>query len=103
MPVGPLIGRESELLALEQALASARLVTVTGAGGCGKTRVALELLGRIRDRGEPIEGRVVELAIVRSTDHVVDAFLRALTPGSAPDEPRWRFWPKAWPDDAPSW
>jgi predicted ATPase/DNA-binding CsgD family transcriptional regulator len=77
MPEGPLIGRESELLALEQALASARLVTITGAGGCGKTRVALELLGRVRARGEPIDSRVVELAIVRSADHVVDAFLRA--------------------------
>src|ERR1019366_6866338 len=77
MPEGPLIGRESELLALEQALASARLVTIAGAGGCGKTRVALELLGRVRARGEPIDSRVVELAIVRSADHVVDAFLRA--------------------------
>jgi predicted ATPase/DNA-binding CsgD family transcriptional regulator len=75
---GPLIGRESELLALEQAVGSARLVTVTGTGGCGKTRVARELAGRIGVRSEPLDVVIVELAMVRSAGHVVDALLRAL-------------------------
>jgi predicted ATPase/DNA-binding CsgD family transcriptional regulator/tetratricopeptide (TPR) repeat protein len=78
LPEGPLIGRESELLGLEQAVDSARLVTVTGAGGCGKTRVARELAGRIRTRFEPFDVVIVELATVRSAGHVVDAVLRAL-------------------------
>lgn len=35
------VGRELELAALREALATTRLVTVTGAGGCGKTRLAI--------------------------------------------------------------
>ena len=44
---GPLIGRESELAELQSKLASSPLVTITGAGGCGKTRLALETAERI--------------------------------------------------------
>ncbi len=40
------IGRESELAELETALKGHRLVTLTGVGGVGKTRLALELAGR---------------------------------------------------------
>jgi predicted ATPase/class 3 adenylate cyclase len=35
------VGRESELQALDEILEGARLVTLTGAGGCGKTRLAI--------------------------------------------------------------
>jgi predicted ATPase len=38
----PLIGRERELAEMKAALAQARLVTLTGAGGVGKTRLALQ-------------------------------------------------------------
>lgn len=37
-----LVGREQELIELRSAIDSERLVTLTGAGGCGKTRLALE-------------------------------------------------------------
>src|SRR6185503_13385940 len=42
----PLIGREQELVELRHILAlpTTRLVTLTGPGGCGKTRLALELI-----------------------------------------------------------
>lgn len=36
------IGRESELAELQRLLRTSRLVTLTGAGGVGKTRLALE-------------------------------------------------------------
>ena len=36
------LGREQELAALDGLVAEARLVTVTGAGGAGKTRLAVE-------------------------------------------------------------
>src|SRR5215472_10301171 len=36
------LGREQELAALDEMVAGARLVTVTGAGGAGKTRLAVE-------------------------------------------------------------
>jgi transcriptional regulator with XRE-family HTH domain len=36
------VGRERELAEIAQLLAANRLVTLTGAGGCGKTRLALQ-------------------------------------------------------------
>jgi predicted ATPase len=41
-----LIGRESELFELKTALKAHRLVTLTGVGGVGKTRLALEVAAR---------------------------------------------------------
>jgi predicted ATPase len=42
-PGGVLLGREAELERLARALDAARLVTLTGPGGCGKTRLAVEV------------------------------------------------------------
>lgn len=41
-PLTSFLGREQELAALDRLLTQARLVTVTGTGGAGKTRLALE-------------------------------------------------------------
>jgi predicted ATPase/DNA-binding SARP family transcriptional activator len=54
----PLVGRENELAALEALLADAtvRLITITGPGGIGKTRLALALgalLAENQGAGEP--------------------------------------------------
>jgi predicted ATPase/class 3 adenylate cyclase len=45
-PASPLVGRERELLELSDLLASNRLLTLTGPGGTGKTRLATELGAR---------------------------------------------------------
>jgi len=45
-PTARLFGREADVGALHRLLASERMVTVVGAGGVGKTRVALEVAGR---------------------------------------------------------
>src|SRR3712207_4143656 len=37
------VGRERELVEVKRALAMTRVLTLTGAGGCGKTRLALEV------------------------------------------------------------
>jgi predicted ATPase/DNA-binding CsgD family transcriptional regulator len=76
---GPLIGRERELAALEQTLRSTRLLTLTGAGGCGKTRLAFELVERRASGAEPAASAHVELAAVQRGEHMLEAMLRALS------------------------
>jgi predicted ATPase/class 3 adenylate cyclase/DNA-binding CsgD family transcriptional regulator len=46
----PLVGRDTELGHLEVVVATERLVTLIGTGGCGKTRLAAELGARLVDR-----------------------------------------------------
>ena len=78
MAAAQLIGRERELAALDRCLDSVRLLTVTGPGGCGKTRIALELARRVASRTEPLEAVVVELINATTASEVVDAVLRAI-------------------------
>jgi len=42
-PLSSFIGREREIVEIKRRLASSRLVTLTGLGGCGKTRLALQV------------------------------------------------------------
>jgi len=44
------VGRERELGELREAVASTRLLTLTGAGGCGKTRLALRAASELAER-----------------------------------------------------
>lgn len=44
------VGRDAELLDIEQLLFARRLVTLTGPGGCGKTRLALQVCTRLVER-----------------------------------------------------
>ena len=60
---GPIIGRERELLVVEQMLGCGGLVTVTGLGGCGKTSLALELAAR-GGSGAVGEAVVVDLGLL---------------------------------------
>jgi predicted ATPase len=45
-PVTSFVGRSRELAELETLFVSARLITITGSGGSGKTRLALEFAAR---------------------------------------------------------
>ena len=53
-PPEPLIGRESDLAALAELLLTERLLSVVGAGGVGKSSVALHLLHQRRGRGDDV-------------------------------------------------
>jgi non-specific serine/threonine protein kinase len=46
-PLTRFIGHEADLAEYEKIIATTRLVTLTGAGGCGKTRLAVELAARV--------------------------------------------------------
>lgn len=46
------IGREHEIASLKQLLLQNRLVTLTGVGGSGKTRLAIKLANEVRDKFE---------------------------------------------------
>jgi transcriptional regulator with XRE-family HTH domain len=62
-PLTSFVGREAELAEVGRLLEGAALVTLTGPGGIGKTRLALEVGGRARER-YPDGVRLVELATV---------------------------------------
>jgi predicted ATPase/peroxiredoxin len=77
-PANPLIGRRVELHALRDTLAGGvRLVTITGAGGSGKTRVALELAGALAVNPTWLVA-FVPLAPIRNAQLLSAAILSAL-------------------------
>ena len=71
------IGRESELAEVQEALKAHRLVTLTGVGGVGKTRLAMEVAGRLADEF-PDGVWVFELAAVTDPAAVPDAVAAVL-------------------------
>ncbi len=72
-----LIGRESELDEVQAAVKAHRLVTLTGVGGVGKTRLALEVASRLVDEF-PDGVWVFELAAVTDPAAVPDAVAAVL-------------------------
>ena len=71
------IGRESEVAELQAALRAHRLVTLTGVGGVGKTRLALEVAARLADEF-PDGVWFFELAAVADPAAVPDAVAAVL-------------------------
>lgn len=61
VPLTAFVGREQELPTVRRLLGTTRLLTLTGAGGSGKTRLALATVTAMRDAGEA-EVAWVELA-----------------------------------------
>jgi predicted ATPase/class 3 adenylate cyclase len=76
-PTTSFVGRESELAELATALKEHRLVTLTGVGGVGKTRLALEVAAR-STHDYPDGVFVIELAAVGDPAAVPDATAAAL-------------------------
>jgi non-specific serine/threonine protein kinase len=66
------VGRRRELAAARRLLRTGRLVTLFGPAGIGKTRLGLELAGRMT-RDFPGGVRLVELAPLTRPEHVVRA------------------------------
>lgn len=76
--VNAFVGREADLLELEALVdAGARLLTLAGIGGTGKSRLALRLAHRLREHADT-GVRWVDLAPVSSGDDVPEAIAAAL-------------------------
>jgi predicted ATPase/DNA-binding SARP family transcriptional activator len=84
--VDNLIGRTRELAELERLLSSARLVTLTGPGGTGKTRLAQEA-ARGNSQRFPDGVAFVELAPLRDPELVVPTIARAIGVEETGDTP----------------
>jgi predicted ATPase len=76
-PVTSLIGRESEVAEIEAAVKAHQLVTLTGVGGVGKTRLATEVAARLADEF-PDGVWFFELAAVVDSAAVPDAVAAVL-------------------------
>ena len=77
VPVTPLVGRAAEVAAVTAAVTACRLVTLTGTGGTGKTRVALQAAAELASQF-PDGTAFADLAPVSYPDLVAVTLLRAL-------------------------
>jgi predicted ATPase/class 3 adenylate cyclase len=80
------IGREREVAEVRALVESCRLVTLTGAGGCGKTRLGLQVAAELLD-GSGDGVWLVELAAVTDEDAVPTAICQALRLAVNPARP----------------
>ncbi len=84
-PVDSFVGRQTEMAGVAKAIDAHRLVTLTGAGGSGKTRLALETASSALAEF-PDGVWLVPLGTVDAADRVVEAVAQALHVSDRPDE-----------------
>ncbi|MET7461466.1 BTAD domain-containing putative transcriptional regulator [Nonomuraea sp. NPDC005501] len=87
-PLTDLVGRDGELAAVRDLLAAGRLVTLTGPGGVGKTRLALEAARALAGTDLPDGVWLVELAGAADVAEAVAAVLGVRDDGAEPLAPR---------------
>jgi hypothetical protein len=75
---GSFVRREREIAEIKRLLAESRLVTFTGAGGCGKTRLALQVAAGLLDTF-PDGAWFVDLAPIAGAGLVVPKIAQALS------------------------
>src|SRR3984885_7661722 len=80
------VGRERELSQLRAMVGSSRLVTVTGAGGAGKTRLGLQAAAELLD-GSGDGVWLVELAAISDENAVAPAICEVLGIAAQPGRP----------------
>lgn len=83
---GPFVGREHDTTALVALVQHHRLVTVTGMGGVGKTRLVAEALPRLLEH-VGLHAAVVELATIHGSE-VTTAIASSLGIGATPEDVR---------------
>jgi predicted ATPase/DNA-binding SARP family transcriptional activator/DNA-binding CsgD family transcriptional regulator len=80
------VGREREMVEIKRTLAMTRLLTLTGTGGCGKTRLALEVAEDLVG-AYPDGVWLVELAPLSEGELVPQAMAEVLGVPEQPDRP----------------
>src|SRR5712691_9544998 len=85
-PLTSFIGRERELSEVQARLTGARLVTLTGVGGCGKTRLAFEVSRAVLDR-YPDGVWLVELAALADAALVPQTVAAVFNMRETPGQP----------------
>lgn len=80
------VGREKELAQIRALLAKTHLLTLTGSGGCGKTRLALQVAAEMLD-GDGDGVWLVELAPLTDPSLVVTTVAGALNVKEEPGKP----------------
>ncbi|HEU5376993.1 MAG TPA: BTAD domain-containing putative transcriptional regulator [Ktedonobacteraceae bacterium] len=76
-PLSSFVGRQREIAEIKRRLATTRLLTLTGVGGCGKTRLALQVATELWEKsGEHVCW--VDLGAFNDLEHVVQAALDTL-------------------------
>ena len=86
IPLSSFIGRQRELAQVKAFLASSRLVTLIGAGGCGKTRLAIQAAAELV--AEVPDGVwLVELGALSDSNLVANTIASALGLGEESDRP----------------
>ena len=96
------IGRESEVAEVQAAVRAHRLVTLTGVGGVGKTRLATEVAARLADEF-PDGVWFFELAAVTDPAAVPDAVAAVLGITQQPGKSVARVWPPRWRAGSGCW
>ena len=84
------VGRERDLVALREAFADTRLITLRGPGGTGKTRLARVFALEVLEAGlagSPVDGGIffIDLAPTRTRAEVIGTIARALSVSLAID------------------
>jgi predicted ATPase/DNA-binding SARP family transcriptional activator len=77
IPLTSFIGREQELNTLRDLFAKTRLLTLTGVGGCGKTRLAIQFAGQLIDE-HPDGVWWIELASIQDENLLPQVIKRTL-------------------------
>jgi predicted ATPase/class 3 adenylate cyclase len=83
VPVNSFVGHREDVERLVELVERERLVTLTGPGGSGKTRMAMQAATEVARHGEAVW--LAELAPVRDDDLVAQAVAKAVDVESRPD------------------
>ncbi|RJU01071.1 hypothetical protein D6T65_11645 [Arthrobacter frigidicola] len=86
-PPTPLLGRDADLQRVRDAMAVSPLVTLTGTGGVGKTRLAMEVVSLLAREPDASSVVVLELSALRRGDSIGPALAGMLGVRPGPEEP----------------